>query len=100
MSSVISAAAFDRLPGPVRAAIWTVLSALCMVGFSSIAKHLADDLPVPAIIFSRGLFGIPFLIPWILRVGRAGFRTQRPLLVTARGLNNLIGLFLVFWRSR
>jgi drug/metabolite transporter (DMT)-like permease len=91
------AAAFIRLPGAARAAIWAVLGSCCTVGFASIAKHLSGDLPVAVVVFFRCLFGLIFLGPWLMRVRLAGLASRRPVLLMARGFNSLLGLFFMFW---
>jgi len=49
------------------------------------------------ITFFRCVFGVLFIIPWVARVGLAGLATKRPVLLVARGINTLIGLYCVFF---
>lgn len=92
-----AARSFARLPAVARAAFWSVLASTCTIGFTAIAKHLAEDgLPVPMIVFFRSLFGLVFLGPWLMRAGVAGLTTRRPVLLLSRGINSLLGLYFMF----
>ena len=96
MRRVLVPPVLTDLPGVVRGALWTVAASLCIIGFTSIAKHLAQDLPLWVIVFLRCLFGILFLVPWLMRTGAGGLKTRRPVLMAARGVNTMIGLYCVF----
>jgi len=90
------ALAVERLPPVIRAAIWTVLAAFFVVAYTSIAKHLTRDLPVPVIVFVRCIFGVLLFAPYALRMGAAGLRTDRPLLMLSRGLSTMAALYCIF----
>lgn len=85
-----------RLSPATRAAGWTVLASVCVVGFTAIGKHLTAELPVTVITFFRSVLGIFILAPWFYRVGLAGLATRQLPLLIARGLNTLLGLYCVF----
>jgi drug/metabolite transporter (DMT)-like permease len=88
---------FDALSPIVRAAIWTVAASFCVVAFTAIGKHLAQDgLPIAMIVFLRCVFGILFLLPWLKRNGLKGLHTQQPALMASRGVNTMIGLYCTF----
>ncbi len=80
----------------IRAAIWTVLASICMVGFAAIGKHLTDELPVTIITFFRCILGVFVLAPWFYSVGFAGLATKHAGLLIARGFNTLLGLYCLF----
>lgn len=80
----------------VRAAGWALLASLFVVSYTSIAKHLTADLPIPVIVFMRCLFGIAFLGPFLFRGRIGGLATQRPVLMLSRGVNTMFGLYCVF----
>lgn len=85
------------MPSPVsQGVIWTLIASFCVVAFTAIGKHLTDEMSVPMITFFRCIFGILFIIPWVCRVGFSGLATKRPVLLVARGINTLIGLYCVF----
>jgi len=97
MSSTISLA--DRLrtlPPATRAAGWTLLASVFVVGFTAIGKHLTAELPISVITFFRSILGIFILAPWFYRVGLSGLATKQFPLLAARGLNTLLGLYFVF----
>ncbi len=96
MPPMLSPTDFANLPGIVRAALWTVLGAFCLIGFTTIAKHLTAELPIIVMVFFRALFGLLFLVPWLMRNGIDGLRTTRPVLMASRGLNTLFGLYFMF----
>ncbi len=83
-------------PSTVRAAGWALLASLFVVSYTSIAKHLATDLPIPVIVFMRCLFGIVFVGPFLVRRGIGGLATQRPALMLSRGITTMIGLYCIF----
>jgi len=84
-------------PNILRAALWTILSCLLVVAYTSTAKHLsADGLPVAVIVFFRCLFGVVFLIPWLVKNGVAGLKTEQPVLMVSRGINTMLGLYCLF----
>ncbi|MBK20340.1 MAG: EamA family transporter [Rhodospirillaceae bacterium] len=85
-----------RFSPPVQGAIWTILASLCVVAFTSIGKYLMAEMSVPIITFFRCVFGVLFILPWIVSVGLAGLATKRPVLMIARGFNTLVGLYCVF----
>lgn len=51
---------------------------------------------MPVVVFFRALFGVIFLLPWLMRNGLGGLRTRRPALMASRGINTIIGLYLLF----
>jgi drug/metabolite transporter (DMT)-like permease len=77
--------------------LWTVIASFCVVAFTAIGKYLTAEMSVPMITFFRCVFGVLFIIPWVARVGLAGLATKRPVLLVARGINTLIGLYCVFF---
>jgi len=79
-----------------RAAGWTLLASVCVVGFTAIGKHLTAELPITVITFFRSVLGIFLLAPWFYRVGFAGLATRQLPLLIARGINTLLGLYCVF----
>lgn len=96
MSGAFHPSALSTLPAAVRAALWSVAASFCMVCFAAIAKQMAQQLPLMEIVFFRAVFGIFFLLPWLVRNGLAGMRTRRPVLMASRGLNTMFGLYCVF----
>ena len=79
------------------AVFWTIVSSILVIAYTSTAKHLAlDGLPVAVIVFFRCLFGVIFLIPWLLNHGLAGLVTKKPFLMASRGFFTMIGFYCLF----
>ena len=73
----------------IRVAFWMAVSAAAFGALMGLVRHLGQDMPVLVISFWRFVFGLVLFIPWILRVGRAGFATTRP------GLHVIRACFLI-----
>jgi drug/metabolite transporter (DMT)-like permease len=86
-----------HLSPATQGALWTVLASFCVVAFTAIGKYLTAEMSVPMITFFRCVFGVLFIIPWVARVGLSGLATKRPVLLVARGINTLLGLYCVFF---
>lgn len=86
----------DNQAPVVRAALWTVLSAFFVVIYTSIAKHLARDLPIPVIVFVRCIFGMLLFVPYFLRNESSGLKTDQPLLMFSRGVSTMLALYCIF----
>lgn len=84
-----------NLSAPVRGALWMVTAAFFIVAFTTVARRLSGEVPVAQMVFFRGLFGLMFLAPWMLRVGWRGLRTNRLRLHLLRGVSGIAGLFLL-----
>jgi len=88
---------FSALPGNARGAIWMVVGSLFYACTYGTVRHLSTDFGTFQIVFFRSLLGVLFMLPWALRVGRAGLRTERHgLYITRCGLN-YIGMVLLMW---
>ena len=88
--------AIDAQTPVVRAALWTMLSALFVVAYTSMAKHLARDLPIPVIVFVRCIFGMILFIPYFMRPDSSGLKTDKPLLMFSRGISTMVALYCIF----
>jgi drug/metabolite transporter (DMT)-like permease len=80
-------AAFDKLPAPVRAGAWMTIAGASFTGMMAVARILSPAIHVFEISLFRGLFGMVFLTPYILRTGvRTSFRTENQWLMAGRGV--------------
>jgi drug/metabolite transporter (DMT)-like permease len=86
----------ERLPPPARGALWMVLSCSGFAALSADIRHLSSDLHPSQIVFFRNFFGLVFLLPWVLRGGRAAFRTTRFPLHCLRVVFGLVGMTCFF----
>ena len=89
-------AAFARLPGPVRGAIWMLGAATFFATHGPLVRMVAVDLDPLAIAFFRSSLLLIFVLPWLLRDRGAVFRTKRPGAQVVRSIFSMSGLvFLI-----
>ena len=86
----------ERIPPAVRGALWMVLSCAGFASLSADIRHLSADLHPSQIVFFRNFFGLVFLLPWVLKGGRATFRTTRFPLHCLRVVFGLVGMTCFF----
>ena len=82
-----------------RGAFWKVLSFICFSGINGIVRYLSqassgESLPSYEVAFFQNLFGLVFLIPWILKNGPQSLKTQRPGLQAFRIALSALGVVL------
>ncbi|MBT3361338.1 MAG: DMT family transporter [Rhodospirillales bacterium] len=81
----------------VMAAGLVTLAAACTATNSVIVRTLTDMAVDPLeIAFFRNVFGLMFMLPWLVRNGVSGLRTDRPLTHIGRAVVNLAGMVLFF----
>lgn len=90
-------AAFGRLSGNVRGALWMLASAVTFTLMTSLIKFLGDDYSPALQTFYRQAAGLIVLLPVMLRDPIAAFRTSRPGILLYRSLAGTLGLILAFW---
>ena len=86
----------EHIPPPARGALWMVGSCAGFAALSADIRHLSADLHPSQIVFFRNFFGLVFLLPWVLRGGRAAFRTTRFPLHCLRVVFGLAGMTCFF----
>ncbi len=85
-----------------RGAFWKVTSFLCFSGINGIVRYLSQTadaighpaLPAYEVAFFQNLFGLIFLIPWIIQNGPDSLKTRYPALQTCRIALSAIGVVL------
>lgn len=99
----------NSTPGPVRvrkrkraspaarAALWIVLSCLCIATMGSIVKGLGDNLSSFQVSFFRAAFGLVLVLPLVLPRGMQVFRAKRPILLVGRGIAGAVGMMAGFY---
>lgn len=92
----LAGATIDAQPPIIRAAFWTLLAAFFVVAYTSMAKYLAQSLPIPVIVFVRCVFGLLLFLPWFLRASPEQLKTDRPILMLSRGLATMTALYCIF----
>ena len=80
-----------------RGIAWMVASILCFTGSITIARGLADEVPVFVMVFFRALFGVLVMLPWLARVGVGGVKTGRLGLFTLRSVLAAANLGALFY---
>jgi len=85
-----------------RGAVWKISSFLCFSGINGIVRYLSQaaessgHTPLPAyeVAFFQNLFGLIFLLPWILQHGPHSLRTRHPRIQACRILLSALGVVL------
>jgi len=78
-------ARFDAVPAPARAAFWITMAGLCFTISMSAVRKVSVDMHVLESVMFRSLFGIAFMVPWLLKQGLSGIKTKRLGLFAIRG---------------
>jgi drug/metabolite transporter (DMT)-like permease len=69
-----------------------------LTGMFAVAKHLtAGGLPVLEVAMFRMVASLMFYLPWIIRHGRAGMRTERPAAHFLRGFFGATSVFCMMY---
>ena len=62
---------------PLRGALWMVFSCACFSVMMAMVRAATVEMDPIQVAFFRNLFGLMWMLPWVLRVGFAGLRTRR-----------------------
>jgi drug/metabolite transporter (DMT)-like permease len=85
----LSSLASDRIaafPPPIQAAIWVALSGFTFTVSIAAVRAVTVELHVMEAVFFRSIFGIAFMLPWLVRNGaRSALGTSRLGLFAIRG---------------
>ncbi len=84
------------LPPSVRGALWMMGSMASWAGMAAIARYFSNDFHTFQIVFFRSLFGMAFLLPWLMRAGLNGVKTDRVRMHLLRGFLGLGVIYLLF----
>jgi drug/metabolite transporter (DMT)-like permease len=85
-----------RLSGALRGALSMIGAGASFAVMIVIVRHLSTEQHPFQIAFFRNLFGTVFMLPWIIRTGWAGLRTQRFGLHMVRALVGLAAMLCFF----
>lgn len=88
---------FQRLPQPLRAALWMVLACFIFSILNAFIRQSASYMHPFEVAFFRNLFGLVFMLPWLLRVGLSGLHTARVKLYFWRTLVGLCSMLTWFF---
>lgn len=87
---------FAALPASSRGAVFMIASAAGFAVMMAIVRYLSRELHPFEVAFFRNLFGVLFMVPWMLRVGRDSLATERMgmhFLRSAAGLAAMLTFF-------
>lgn len=90
-------ARFEALSGNVRGAIWMMASTVVFSAMQAAGKYLGDTFHSFELTFFRALFATIAVLPFVMRLGLAGFRTRRHSLHLLRGFFGAAASFCVFY---
>lgn len=99
---IASSVTFWNTSPHVRGAFWKISSFLCFSANNGIVRFLSQtaesigQTPLPAyeVAFFQNLFGLLFLVPWILQNGPSSLKTCHPVIQTCRIGLSAIGIVL------
>ncbi len=72
------------------------LAAVAMVVMHALVRHVADELHPFQIAFFRNLFGLAFVLPFLVPAGLAQLRPRRPGLLLLRGVTDAGAMTMFF----
>jgi drug/metabolite transporter (DMT)-like permease len=81
----------------LRAAVLMTLSALMFAGMGACIKVAARDIPNDMVVFLRNIFGLLYLLPWLLRGGIDPLKTRRFGMHLFRTLIGLSAMYCFFF---
>ncbi len=88
---------FARLSAPLRGALWMLLAAAAFAAMTALVRVMGESLHPFEIAFWRNFYGLMFMMPWLVRMGFGGLRTQRMGLYSLRGMFGLTAMLMWFW---
>lgn len=72
-----------------------LLAGVFFAGLGVTIRLSAEDVDVLEVVFFRNIFNLLFMLPWLMRIGWSGLRTEHLGLHALRSINGLIAMF--FW---
>ncbi len=82
---------------PARGALYAVVAELFFTSMAASVKLASADLSNETIVFFRNLFGLLFLLPWVLRPGTPGLATRHLRWHVVRALAGLGSMYCFFY---
>jgi len=87
----------DRRYDPARGALYAVAAELFFTSMATGVKLASVELSNETIVFFRNLFGLLFLLPWLLRRGLGGLATRHLRWHVVRSLAGLSAMYCFFY---
>jgi drug/metabolite transporter (DMT)-like permease len=67
----------ERRHHPVRGVLWMAAAAASFSVTLAMVRHLSDTFSTFEIVFFRQVFGMLFMLPWLVRAGAASLKTEQ-----------------------
>jgi len=90
---------FQRLSGPAQSAIYMLLSAAMFAAMSAMIRIGSTELHAFEIVFFRSLFGLMFMLPWLVGHASHAFRPGRRGSYLIRSLFSLSAMLCSFYAT-
>ena len=90
-------AAFARLSPVTRGVLWMTGAALVFSITFGVVRQVSGEMNSWEITFFRGLFGVCFMVPWLIRAGIKSLRTSRPFIYGLRAIMLYSGIVCWFY---
>ncbi len=87
---------FAALPPTVRGACWMLISACAYSASIALVHYLVERLPIFEVALGRNLFGLVFMMPWLMKVGLSAMRTSHLGKHAFRGLLSVANMWFLF----
>lgn len=84
------------IPGPIKGALFMITAAFGFSIMNALVREVSSELHPFEIAFFRNVFALLFTLPWLLRVGAAGWKTTRPGLQLLRSVLGLAAMLTWF----
>jgi len=89
-------ARFDSIPAPIQGALYMIFASACFAAMNALIRLAAAELEPLQIAFLRNIFALAFMMPWLLRAGLKGLRTERLKLHLWRGVIGITAMVCWF----
>jgi S-adenosylmethionine uptake transporter len=90
-------AAWAQASGPMRGAVFMLISAFSFATMAGMIRYLGDHLHPFEVAFFRNVVSLALMAPWVLRGGLAGLHTSSIRKYGLRGLASITGMLCWFY---
>lgn len=90
------AARLDAIPAPVQGALYMTFAAASFAVMSILIRLASAELEPLQVAFLRNVFALGFMMPWLVRAGLGGLRTEHLRLHILRGVTGIVAMVCWF----
>jgi drug/metabolite transporter (DMT)-like permease len=90
------AARFDAIPAPVQGALYMTFASAGFAVMNALIRLATAELEPLQVAFLRNVFALAFMMPWLMRAGIGGLRTEHLKLHILRGVTGIIAMVCWF----